>query len=854
MFKRLICLLFLLQVASKKGICQPPSNTGCNDTFFHKKIISTSSERYYDALSTTSNELFSVGSSQSLFSSITNIRGRLCKFNSSGDILWSKNYFSDFENNNCWTSFYEIAYSRDGNLLVQGVVAVPLSAIAPVLIKMTPDGIPVWTKTFPATYQNINFTELPDGSLIYTVNSYYGTAVKDVIGKLDINGNQVWCKQINTSRSEAGYLAHPDPQLISIGNDVFLSTNVPHSFDRSSSYIFKINSFDGSIIWEKKISGVDFSITIDPLTSINDLLFYNYSYQEVPFNPNKKKGRIIIDSSGSIRNITNFNITPATSNLIFSFSRRDPFIASTYFNTSNKIGLLYVDVNGILKWGYDYNIPLAQLHIAAISKNVNGGWFLYSNYGVNNNSYSGMLLSKVSAEGKMPGCSVDPNTLITTSPLTLPVSSNNHTFSDYSILISNQQIKYANQLLTKEDICMSTAECNSLSLKQMSSICNLADTLRFVAVRNSECTIPVKWTYDTSFISYSNFTDSSADFLLKRNGLFELKASLKEGCSISEKKQIDISLAPGPVNFGPDTVICQNNKFLLNAKRGYKTYLWQDNSTDSTFLVTQPGFYHVIATDYCGTIFKDSINVAAAPPVTFDAGPDRTKCNNDTLHLSALSGFLNYTWSNNYNINSLTSQNVVVNPLVDTAYYIKAEKTAGCFVYDTVHIKVYHSPIINLGNDINLCPGDSIVLNAGTGFESYLWNSGGGINQLYTVYKAGVYSVTGIASSGCRSYDTIIVHPKVCISGFFIPSAFTPNSDQKNDLFKPLIFQPVKAYKFVIYNRWGQIVFQSTDPDKGWDGTFKGIKQDGNVFVWICLYQFEGEVRQYKKGTVVLIR
>ena len=61
-------------------------------------------------------------------------------------------------------------------------------------------------------------------------------------------------------------------------------------------------------------------------------------------------------------------------------------------------------------------------------------------------------------------------------------------------------------------------------------------------------------------------------------------------------------------------------------------------------------------------------------------------------------------------------------------------------------------------------------------------------------------------------------------------------------------------YKFIIYNRWGQIVFQSTDLNSGWDGNVRGVKQNGDVFIWTCNYQFEGEAEQVKKGTVVVIR
>jgi gliding motility-associated-like protein len=88
----------------------------------------------------------------------------------------------------------------------------------------------------------------------------------------------------------------------------------------------------------------------------------------------------------------------------------------------------------------------------------------------------------------------------------------------------------------------------------------------------------------------------------------------------------------------------------------------------------------------------------------------------------------------------------------------------------------------------------------------------------------------------------------------FFPSAFTPNQDGKNDIFKPIITGNIKHYEFFIYNRWGQVVFRTTDATKGWDGKFLGKEQNNNVFIWQCSYQFEGEAIRTQKGTVILIK
>jgi gliding motility-associated-like protein len=109
-------------------------------------------------------------------------------------------------------------------------------------------------------------------------------------------------------------------------------------------------------------------------------------------------------------------------------------------------------------------------------------------------------------------------------------------------------------------------------------------------------------------------------------------------------------------------------------------------------------------------------------------------------------------------------------------------------------------------------------------------------------------------NNNCIGKDTIIVFQKDCLMGLFTPSAFTPNRDGKNDVFKPVFWGAVKQFKFVVYNRWGEVVFTTSELNKGWDGTVKGVLQDSGVFIWTCTYKFDSEKEKMGKGTVVLLK
>jgi gliding motility-associated-like protein len=75
-----------------------------------------------------------------------------------------------------------------------------------------------------------------------------------------------------------------------------------------------------------------------------------------------------------------------------------------------------------------------------------------------------------------------------------------------------------------------------------------------------------------------------------------------------------------------------------------------------------------------------------------------------------------------------------------------------------------------------------------------------------------------------------------------------------NDVFRTMVFGNIKSFRLTIYNRWGEIEYETSERNKGWDGTYRQKTQDINVFIWTCHYQLEGEKEKVKKGTVVLIR
>lgn len=172
----------------------------------------------------------------------------------------------------------------------------------------------------------------------------------------------------------------------------------------------------------------------------------------------------------------------------------------------------------------------------------------------------------------------------------------------------------------------------------------------------------------------------------------------------------------------------------------------------------------------------------------------------------------------------------------------------GCDSVRRINLNVQSKPQILLETDQSYCTGDSLKLSPGD-FPTYVWQNGSTGNS-FTVKSPGRYYVSVTNSCG-TTHKEFNVAEKQCYIVF--PNAFSPNQDGRNEIFKMLSSFQFEEYSLSIYDRWGQRVFESTSIHKGWDGSFKGVKQPQGVFVWYCRYKRAGVVAQ-AKGTVILVR
>jgi gliding motility-associated-like protein len=158
---------------------------------------------------------------------------------------------------------------------------------------------------------------------------------------------------------------------------------------------------------------------------------------------------------------------------------------------------------------------------------------------------------------------------------------------------------------------------------------------------------------------------------------------------------------------------------------------------------------------------------------------------------------------------------------------------------------------LNLGNDTTLCQRETLTLDATTPNATYIWQDNS-THPTLNVTQQGTYWVETKNNCGIYS-DTIIVDLENCTCRMYIPNSFTPNFDDKNDQFLPLFDCDITEYSFLIFNHWGELIFETNLQNNSWNGNFKGEICPTGIYIYMIKYQYE-ESYQKKYGRVNLLK
>jgi len=205
-----------------------------------------------------------------------------------------------------------------------------------------------------------------------------------------------------------------------------------------------------------------------------------------------------------------------------------------------------------------------------------------------------------------------------------------------------------------------------------------------------------------------------------------------------------------PLELGNNLTFCSAFDVTLNATPGNASYYWSTGDTVSSIVVSQAGTYIVTITNPSCTA-KDSITIyTGTSSFVLEIGNDTTVCGLGLITMNTGGGFTSYQWSTG---DTLSSIQVITGGL----YTVTVSTTDNCLLMDERQINFRGLPQIEIGSNFSICNGDSVILDAGYGFASYLW-SDNSQNQQITLYDSGIYSVTVTDSAGCEGFDVVTIN------------------------------------------------------------------------------------------------
>lgn len=307
--------------------------------------------------------------------------------------------------------------------------------------------------------------------------------------------------------------------------------------------------------------------------------------------------------------------------------------------------------------------------------------------------------------------------------------------------------------------------------------------------------------------------------------------------------------APGYIyGFAGDTTVCEADESLIDTRNfnpdENTTFLWHDGSTGDAYLVQPDDTMAWVRVNYGDDCtYTDTITIDRLPSPAVDLGDDLTVCEHDTIFPVSYSGAEEFRWQDG------TTRPYTIAQQTGT-YSLEVTNEFGCTYQDDIFVEMIPEPYVFLGNDTIVHPGAELMLDAGNQGVDYIWSTGD-TTQTIKAMSGNTYWVA-VGNMGCMAFDTIFIDefPACALA---VPNAFSPNGDGMNDMLY-VRGSNFTEFELVIFNRWGEMIFRTTDSATGWDGTYKGKPQAPDAYNYylkgICV---DGQPT-HSQGTITLLR
>jgi gliding motility-associated-like protein len=392
---------------------------------------------------------------------------------------------------------------------------------------------------------------------------------------------------------------------------------------------------------------------------------------------------------------------------------------------------------------------------------------------------------------------------------------------------------------------------------------------------NASISNGVQWKWDFKN-GQQSFVQNPPAQLFSQPGNYDVSLIVNNnGCSDTAVHKLTVNPLPDIQLTASSIKLCAGNSVQLSASGGSQ-YRWTPAGSVSDSTISAPvasplitTSYKVIVTTAAGCKKADSLTIQVIQPFKLTAQKEYTICELESIPLT-VTGANSYKWIGNIQgLNTLNTGTVVARPPGTIIYTVVGFDAEGCFS-DTafINVTVNKRPFVNAGNDAEILPGGPYKFTTTSSADviKWTWTPPDFLSctqcesPVSTTTRNIEYVVTVNNELGCTATDSVTL--KILCNGaqVFIPNSFTPNNDGLNDVFRVLGNGASYIKSFVIYNRWGNKVFERKDitadqPSAGWNGYYKGFLAPAGTYSFYVQLVCDATGDKFEhRGTVLLLQ
>lgn len=800
---------------------------------------------------------------------------------STGTLLWAKTYGNSTLNGGELTS---TLYTSDQNIISIGKIFNGVSQVGYVN-KTKPNGELIWSKTIGDAGISTNLYGIIEDSEGNIYVSGYNEFVDNLdnhrfsglIFQLNLNGDLLWKKEYE--RSNVQYLSFYDFKIHSSGKILVVgSTAKTGSPDDQKGFVLEINS-----------SGIPQNCTV-----LSSPLDYNGlgSIIELP-NTNLLLGGNIndyeyiasMDLSGTIQWSKRNNLFQTYHySTKLSPDNQSFYLVNqhTYEYPNRQATLSKFSLDGNLLWSKEYGYcnedVLYDFHFGA--NHTISLFGVTRSYGIG--EQTNLFYVRADTSGYTSCMDDKGKSNYETTPIT---TENVVVLSNNSPLIFTNYNTFTNDIAVKDTLICSSLNPVGVKFKASDTIVCAGSCISFQNESTYHLTLDsmvgdmwgndlydmtpsYKWLFESG--SGEDLVENPSEVCYDTPGTFAVSLIVTQGCKIdtlTKKDYITVIPANSKISITGDSSVCSGNPATLTAS-GAGSYTWSPatglNTTTGETVIANPSTtttYTVTGTAGTCVIEPKTVTVTinSTPDVSISSASPLLICAGESKTVTA-TGASSYTWSPATGLSSTNNASVTASPTEDITYKVVGAN-GSCKDSAEISVLVEAAPVVEPIADITMSWGNSTTLSV-IGGEKYSWSPAEGLscsdcaNPIATPTTNTTYCVTVSDSSTCTTSECLTIYLTLDCGQVFVPTSFSPNGDNLNDLLEVKMNPAcIENFEFILFDRWGEKVFESSKITNSWDGKFNGKELDNAVFVYQLKMKLVNETTEtIKKGNVTIIK